>query len=292
MPSPLVRRIRLGYAIRTLRDDLSLTAEAFAKRSQSLTRLDVTRLETAALRRPDLGKVMACLEAAGVDEGSARWHEIVRMARDGGKKGVWWEKAEFSGISERQKRCADVECGAVTIRHYHNSLIPWMLQTREYIEARDHAWREEGAQIDPIQGISRLRRQAEVTGEAGPQISIVIEEQVIRRPLVDRPVMARQLRHLAETTETNPRIDLRLLPVDAQFGRHSTPLMPFDLFTYEDPGDGTAMMIPTINDDVLVTEAAEVEPYVHLWDRLRDAALSQVDTAAFIAQAAAKLVAR
>jgi transcriptional regulator with XRE-family HTH domain len=276
--------------MRELRRGLDLTAEAFAKRS-GLTRLDVTRLETAALRKPDLSKVMACLEAGGVKQGSPKWHALVNMARDGGLKG-WWDKAEFEGMSARQKRCADVESGAVTIRHYHNSLIPWMLQTPDYVAARNGAWRDSGEAVDPIQGTGRLRRQAEVTGRDGPKISIVIEEQVIRRPLVDAPVLAGQLLHLSEAAAQNPRIELRLLPVSAEFGRHSTPLMPFDLFTYADPGDGIAMMTPTINDDVLVTEPVDVEPYVRLWSRLHDAALTAADTSALIAREAARVAAK
>lgn len=286
--SPLVRRMRLGVVMRELRDDAHMTQEQLAAKAK-VPRTDIPRLEKGD-RRTDLDKILKLLDALGLHEDSEAYRTTVRLAREALEKG-WWDEAKFAGMSARQKRCADVESAAVTIRHYHNSTMPWMLQTSEFTAARDAVWRSDGADLDPIQAVARLRRQEEVLRDGGPEITVLLEEQVIRRPLVDAAVMASQLRHLADVSRKLDRISIRVLPVDAKVGRHSVPLMPFDLHTYRDPGDGTAMMIATINDDLLLYDQAEIAPYVRLWERLRDAAMSDTDTAAYIEEQAAALAA-
>lgn len=286
MASPLVRRHRLGVVMRDLRGDV--THEQLAAKAK-VPRSDLSRLENAS-RKPDVAKVMKLLDALGVAEESQRYRDIVRLAREANERG-WWDEPDFAGMSERQKRCADVESAAVTIRHYHNSTMPWMLQSSEFVAARDAVWLSDGADIDPIQAVARLRRQAEVLRDGGPEITVLLEEQVIRRPLVDAAVMAEQLRHLVQVARSQKRISIRVLPVASAVGRHSVPLMPFDLHTYRDPGDGTAMMIATINDDLLIYDQEQIAPYVRLFDRLRDAAMSEQDTAAYIENHAAVLAA-
>ncbi len=288
MASPLVRRHRLGVLFYEMRESLGMTHEQLATKAR-VPRTDVSRLENAR-RPPDVAKVMKMLDALGVPEDSQQWRDIVRLAREANERG-WWDEAEFARMSERQKRCADVESAAVSIRHYHNSAMPWMLQTPEFVSARDEVWRADGVDLDPIQAVARLRRQAEVLRDGGPEITVLLEEQVIRRPLVDAAAMARQLRHLVEVSETMDRISIRVLRVDSKVGSHAVPLMPFDLHTYHDPGDGTAMMIATINDDLLIYDQEQIAPYARLFDRLRDAALSDADTAAYIEEHAAALAA-
>lgn len=285
MVSPLVRRMRLGVVLHELRLEAKMTHEQLAAKAR-VPRTDLSRLETGA-RRTDLDKVLKLLDALGVTEDSERYRTVVRLAREALEKG-WWDEPRFAGMSARQKRCADVESAAVTIRHYHTCAMPWMLQTSEFVAARDAVWLSDGADLDPIQAVARMRRQEEVLRYGGPQITVLLEEQVIRRPLVDAAVMATQLRHLVEVASSMEHISIHVLPVDATVGRHSVPLMPFDLHNYHDPGDGTAMMVATVNDDLLIYDQEEIAPYVRLWDRLYDAAMSAEDTAEYIEEHAAR----
>lgn len=288
MSSPLVRRYRLGLALRALRDKAGITSEELGKRA-GISRLDVSRMETAA-RKPDTNKVMACLEVLGVKEDSETWRTLVRISRDANRKG-WWDATQFAEMSERQKRCADVESGATSIRYYHNSLIPWVVQTADYLEARDDVERAKGVEVKPVQGVARLRRQSEVVRSDGPKITMLLEEQVIRRPLAGAKVMAEQLRHLVDVIEDDKQISIQVLPVECSFGREAVPLAPFSLYTYDDPADGTAMVLETINSDEFIYEQDEVTPYVQLFDSMRDAAMSEADSAAFITKHAKKLAA-
>lgn len=288
MVSPLVRRLRLGEMIRDLRAAADMTHEQLAAKAK-VPRTDISRIELGK-RKPDVGKVMKLLEALGVAEGADSWRLAIRLAMEANEKG-WWDAAKFAGMSERQERCADVESGSTSIRHYHSSHIPWMFQTPEFIAARDDIWRSNGVEISPIQGVARLRRQAEVLREGGPAITVLLEEQVIRRPLVNADVMADQLRRLAQFGREVERISVRLLSVERPIGHHPVPLIPFDLHTFEDPDDGVAMLVTTHNDDLLVHDQQLVAMYVHLFEQMRDAALSEADTAASIEEHAARLAA-
>ncbi len=284
----MVRRLRLGVAVRELRRQAGMTHEQLAAKAR-LPRTDISRLETGA-RKPDVGKVMTFLDALGSGEGSETWRTMIRLAREASEKG-WWDGAEFSGMSERQKRCADVESGARWIALYQNSLIPGLVQTPEFIAARDRALLDDGIAVDSAQGAARSRRQRELIRDGGPAIDIVLEEQVVRRRVVDPKTMADQLRHLVGLAGRFPQISIRVLPVECTFTRGHVPRSPLALHTFADEADGTALLVETVDDDMLIYDQREVASYVRLWDRLRDAALSDADSAAFIEKTAADLVA-
>lgn len=288
MVSPLVRRMRLGVVMRELRDEAGMTQEQLAAKAR-VPRTDIPRLEKGD-RRIGVDKILALLDALGYADDSDTYRTTVRLSREALERG-WWEEAKFAGMSDRQKRCADVESGSRSIRLYRSSVMPWMLQTPEFVAAYDAAWRAEGTEVDPVQGAARLRRQAEVLRTDGPPIEVLLEEQVIRRPLVDAGVWAAQLRHLVQISRETDRIGIRVLPVECIIGHHSVPLIPFELHAFDDPDDGIAMLVTTHNDDLLVYDQQVVAHYVRLCNGLRDAAMSDADTAAFIEEHAARLAA-
>jgi hypothetical protein len=112
---------------------------------------------------------------------------------------------------------------------------------------------------------------------------------VIRRLVVDPPTMVKQLRHLVAVTRQFPRVSVRILPVECSFASGHVPRSPLTLHTFSDDEDGTALLIETVNDDLLMRDPFEVAPYSRLFERTRDAALSEADSVEFIEKHAAKL---
>lgn len=280
--SPLIRRHRLARMVRELRGQV-MTADQLA-RGAGCSRSEISRLENAE-GVPRIRHVISVAKALGVGTDCPQGATIIDVAHAANMRG-WWDATEFKGISKGQRRCADVESAAVTMRHYNTSVMPWLLQTARYIEARDESRRADGVAVAPVHGLARLRRQQEVMGTDGPQMTILLEEQVIRRPLVDAEIMAEQLRHLAQVNSTNPRVTVQILPVRASFGRHAVPIAAFSLYTYPDPADLTAMMQPTMTDDVLVYDQTLVPLYERLFARLHEAALSPEESTALLAREA------
>ncbi|WP_018352539.1 helix-turn-helix domain-containing protein [Longispora albida] len=285
MTSPYVRRLRLGNELRELRKQAGLTSEGLAQKFAGGTRLKVSRLETAA-RKPDLGDVMKVLEALGVETGSGRWLSLVQVARDGAERG-WWEKPAYSGMGARQALWADLEAGATYIRMYEPATVPGVLQTSEFIHARNEtvAATYAGAFDAVATASGRLRRQEEVFRPGGPMLDVILEEQALRRLAVPPAIMRAQLEHLVALCE-HEQVTLRVLPIEIDVVSVYLPRGPYNLFSFSDPNDPVVLLADNLTADVVSGDADEVAPYAQLFDRLAEGALPPAESAAHIAKLA------
>lgn len=68
----------------------------------------------------------------------------------------------------------------------------------------------------------------------GPTYEAIIDEVAIRRLSASPEAVKKQLYHLATTVNGNPKITLRVLPVDARIGGYAVPRCTFSIYTYED----------------------------------------------------------
>ncbi|MGW3610612.1 helix-turn-helix domain-containing protein [Micromonospora sp. NPDC005163] len=287
MISPLARRLRLGNAIRELRDQAGLTGVELGRRA-GLDRTAVSKVENGE-RRP-LDTILKLLDVL-LAEDDERYRGLQRVARDGLAKG-WWTGPEFAGMGERQAKTADIESGARTIREYQNSLLPGLLQTEAYARHRGQVALDDGADFDLNGTVAgRLRRQQQISGPDGSDYDVVLEPQAIERQPVPPGVMREQLLHLLDLATTRENISVRVLPVDARLGRGYVPRSPFSLYAYPDAEDLTLVAVDTVTADLLVTDAREAQRYAQLFDQLRDAALSTEESADLIQKAAGALAA-
>jgi hypothetical protein len=87
----------------------------------------------------------------------------------------------------------------------------------------------------------------------------------------------------------DPKVTLRVLPVDARIEDFAVPRCTFSIYTYPDPGDPVVVTIDSVTNDLILTEPAQVTPYDQLYQRLRAAALSPVDSLDLLTKAAAEL---
>ncbi|GIJ47303.1 transcriptional regulator [Virgisporangium aliadipatigenens] len=281
MPSPYVRRLRLGNELRDLRKAAGLTADQLARRIGE-SRLKISRLETGA-RKPDVADVMKVLETLGIDEGTDRWRELVRVARDAAARG-WWETQSFSDMGG-QARWADVESGATSMRIYESHLIPGLVQTESYVRARNDIVAGEGAVFNHAVTVAgRLRRQEEFTQKPDRTMAVILEEQAIRRLVVPREVMAEQLQHLIGLVE-HDQITLGIVPVEVELLDVRAPRAPFTICTYDDPHDPVVVLLDQVAASQVLIEPDEVGPYLRLFDRLTAVALSSEDTLTYLVRA-------
>jgi len=293
--SPFVRRLRLASELRELRTEAGLTHDQLARRIGQ-SRAQISRLENGHI--VDQADVLAILDTLGVD--GERWTQIVTIAREAGERG-WWEYHRAMG--ERQKRYADLEAGATTIREYQQNFIPGLLQTPEFVRARTDAT----AELEPMEGTSvdavlagRAGRQRMLRRPGAPSYEVVIDEVAIRRLSAPPEIVRDQLHHLAAIT-THPgkpggraphsgsQIALRVLPVNARIEGYTVPRSAFSIYTYADPGDPTVVAVDTVTDDLLLTSRDVVDRYQQLYQRLHDAALSQQDSRDLLTKAAAEM---
>ncbi|GAA4074558.1 helix-turn-helix transcriptional regulator [Actinomadura miaoliensis] len=285
MPSPYVRRLLLAAEIRKLRESRDLTTDEFARLVYQ-SRSKIIRLENGTLRVDlyDLMNMLDRLEVTGTQQ-----EKIIRLARDAGEK-HWWDRYG-NAMGPRQRLYADLESGADTIREYNQTAIPAVLQTPEFVDAL--------VELDRCQGSldyrpermaeARKQRQNHLLKEDGPTYEAIVDEYVMHRLAVPRPVMAAQLRHMVDVVTAEERIIVRILPNNVLIPGGLLPLASFSLYTFPDPGDPPMAVVETVTTDLVLTQRREVARYTGMYNRLRDAALSRERSLAHLNEVADRL---
>lgn len=268
MISPYVRRLRLAAELRSLRAQGGLTHEQLARKIGQ-SRAQISRLENGHV--VDQDDVMKILDALAVDDTS--WTRIMTIAREAGERG-WWESNRAMG--ERQALYANLEAGAQTIREFQMTFIPGLLQTPEFTRARSEAEHDDTGTASysaDKAADGRLGRQRMLRRPGGPTYEVILDELAIRRRAAPREVVKAQLYHIAATVNGNPKINARVLPVEASIDHYSVPRSAFSIYRFADPDDPTVVAVDTVTDDLVLTGDEDVQRYEELFERLLAAAL-------------------
>jgi transcriptional regulator with XRE-family HTH domain len=285
--STYVRRLRLAAELTAARQAQQLSSDALA-RAAGLPRTTVSRLENARTRPDpnDVMKILECLQVTG-----DAWTKLLTIARQASERG-WWESSA-SEMGARQALYADLEAGARSIREYQMTLLPGLLQTGAFTQARagiDKAdW---SAHFDPDRAVeARAGRQRVLHRTDGPIYEVVIDELAVRRPAASDGVLRDQLIHIAQQARTDNKITVRVLPVDGRVKGYMVPRSGFSIYTYPDPEDPVVVAVDTVTDDLVLTKPDAVAHYLELYALLTDAAHSP-DTSMRFLQATADRISR
>jgi DNA-binding XRE family transcriptional regulator len=284
MISTHVRRLRLGAELTRLRGGLA--SEKLA-RAAGLPRTTISRLENGRMR-PDTDDVMRILECLKIT--GEQWTTVMTIAREASERG-WWESGA-SRMGESQALYANLEAGADAIAEYQMALLPGLLQTASFTEARarvDEAdW---SASFDPIRAVeARAGRQRMLHRPGGPAYEVVIDEMAIRRSTAVDDIRHEQLVHIRQLAQHDPKITVRVLPIDCRIEGRTVPRSGFSIYHYPDPDDPVVVAVDSVTADLVLTEAVPVAHYQKLYGRLRDAALTPVGSIQFLAEMAENIV--
>ena len=284
MISPFVRRQRLGQEIIKLREAAGFTHDQLAKLADGVTRQKLSRLENGHTR-PDIAMLMKVLEVFKVSPTSSKWRDLIRVAQQASERG-WWESFG-NAMGERQQMRANLEAGAEEIREFL-TFIPGLVQTEDFVRGRADSYY--GVSLPPTYDLDRAvaarkTRQNMLHRPDGPRYEVILDEVALTRAAVPPPVMAAQLRHIVELAEQQSRVSVRVLRSHQSLRDYWTPRSQFSVYTYPDPDDPTVVCVDTEMQDLVHTTPEPVAPYVQLYDRLREAALSDEDSVAVIAKA-------
>ncbi|WP_446215161.1 helix-turn-helix domain-containing protein [Micromonospora sp. IBHARD004] len=206
-----VPRRQLGRLLRQFRTEAGVTLDAAAE-ALEYSRQKIWRIECGlgAVRVLD---VKAMCELYNV---SAEMTEAMRgLAAETKSKG-WWH-AYGDAVPNWFELYVGLESAAASLRQYQETVIPGLLQTREYIQAlaridqpsANDEEREHAVQV-------RLQRQNLLTRRLPqpPRLDAVISEAVLRRRVGGHAVMIGQLNGLLEASE-RPNVSLRVVPLAA-----------------------------------------------------------------------------
>jgi len=158
---------------------------------------------------------------------------------------------------------------AAVIREYASHAVPGLLQTPEYARALlsvGHSLRDAEHLEERV--AARLDRQIRLTGPGRPQLWIILDEAVLRRPVGGSAVMRGQLEKLLRMAE-EPNITVQVLPFDQ--GEHGA--LGGSLTVLVMPDGSEVAYTEGAHHGQLTEEPDEVERFVLTYDHLRAMAL-------------------
>ncbi|MEO3742156.1 DUF5753 domain-containing protein [Plantactinospora sp. B5E13] len=168
------------------------------------------------------------------------------------------------------------------IRQFEATLVPGLLQTPEYATALFRTRPGVTERQVAAKVAVRLERQRILTRRRprAPELDVIVDESVLRRPILDRDAWLAQLAHLANANRL-PTVTVRVLPLAA--GPHAASVASsFHIFEF--PAQGTRPPEPTtvysenLTGALYLDKPAEIGAYDDVWRTLDTLALSQEDS--------------
>ena len=221
---------RLAAELRRLRERTGLTGEEVSQRlGWSGSKLSRIERHQIGVKQTDLRKL---LDLYGVDE--TYRDELLALARESRQKGLQQRAAaRFPQVATYVYAEAEAEA----VWNWEPQIIPGLLQTRGYARAVTQLWL--GMFPGPPSEIdrwveTRLLRQQVLTRDPPLQLSVVMDESVLRRKFGDETIMRQQLERLAEASDM-PNVAVRIYPIDGDY-----PPLATGAFSY--------MQFPQVHD--------------------------------------------
>jgi transcriptional regulator with XRE-family HTH domain len=280
--SPTVRRRRLAAELRGIRESRGKSGDAVAAALKwSPSKISRYELARTTLKPQEVERLLGYYEITG-----SRRTLLLALAEDAARKG-WWE--EFAdGLSADYQQFIGLEHEASSISIWHVEAITGLLQTEAYARHIISSY----SQVEPIAPgmIERLvkvrtQRQQVLTREPGLQLSVVLDESILKRRIGDELVMYEQLQRLVHDAD-QPNITVRILPLNAQ---HTVFGESFVIFRFGPDND--AMLQDVVSTEHLrndFTVEGERETYLHriAFQMLVDASLDPASSRELIVETA------
>ena len=217
--SPTVRRRRLAAELREIREDKGKSGDAVAA-ALRWSPSKISRYERArtGLRPPEVARLLDYYQITG-----PRRALLLGLAEDAAQKG-WWEEFADS-LSEDYQQFIGLEHEAASMAIWHVDVVTGLLQTEDYARHIIGSY----SRVEPMPpGMIgrmvkvRMRRQ-QVLNREELQLSVVLDESVLKRRIGDESVMYEQLQWLVKEAD-RPNLTLQILPLNAQHMVFGSPL--------------------------------------------------------------------
>jgi transcriptional regulator with XRE-family HTH domain len=279
--SPTVRRRRLAAELRGIRESKGKSGDAVAT-ALKWSPSKISRYERArtGLRPREVERLLDYYQITG-----PRRALLLELAEDAAQKG-WWEEFGDS-LSEDYQQFIGLEHEATSMAIWHVDVVPGLLQTEAYARHIISSY----SRIEPVApGMIgrmvrvRMRRQ-QVLNREELQLSVVLDESVLKRRIGGEAVMYEQLQRLGREAERHD-LTLQVLPLDAQ---HTVFGESFVIFGFG--VDSDAMLQDVVSTEHLrsgFSLEGERETYLHriAFQMLADASLDPAASRALILETA------
>jgi transcriptional regulator with XRE-family HTH domain len=241
-----------GARVRRLRTAAGLTQAELGERTHVVS-TRITQIERASGAKPTLELARALDVVLGADNLLVElWPYVYREAFPD------WSR-KFMEYAER----------AVAVREYAAHVVPGLLQTEDYARAVLRVGRTLGNEEQLKERVTlRMGRQKRLATPDRPELWVVLDEAVLRRPVGGQTVMREQLGRLLATAR-EAHITLQVLPFDQ--GEHDVMGGSLTLLTMPDGSE--LAYTEGAHYGQLIEDPDEVGRFALTYDRLRAAAL-------------------
>jgi transcriptional regulator with XRE-family HTH domain len=266
--SPTVRRRRIARELRQLRERSHLTLDQ-AARQLDMSKSNLSRIENAqiGIKPRDVRAALALYGVTGTDA-----EALVEIARGAQQRG-WWQN--YSGVlPEWFEFYVGLEAEASTVRTFEAESVPGLLQTEAY--AREMFLLTAGATEVEKKVAARIHRQ-DLLRQESTQLSAVLNEAVLLRPVGGTKVMSEQLEHLADLTEL-PNVTVQVLPFTA--GGHPAMTTPYVILSFADAPDESIVYLENLTNGQALEEPEHVGGYTLVHQKLCSMALGPEESTA------------
>ncbi|MEU6711233.1 helix-turn-helix transcriptional regulator [Nonomuraea sp. NPDC046802] len=268
--SPTVRLRRLARELRKLREDSGLMPEAAAAQL-GWSRSKVSRIETGRTMA-SRSDVAAVCDLYGVD--SSHRAGLIQLAGEVRQRGWWTAYADvFTGSY------IGLEDEAASIRQWEVQLIPGLLQTEDY--ARTVISQHRPDEEVQRRVMARVARRTLLSRPNAPQLSAVMDEAAIRRPIGGNQIMHEQLEQLLIAAR-RPNVSIKVLPFGA--GEHAGLEGAFTILAFAEEIDPDVAYMEGTAGDIYVESSDQVDRCKLIFERISDAALSPEDSLGLISK--------
>ncbi|GAB7041991.1 MULTISPECIES: helix-turn-helix domain-containing protein [Catenuloplanes] len=280
-PGSTVPRRQLGRYLRRLREQAGVTVKAAAAELEcSIQKL--WRIEKGAVPVRGADVKVLCQRYGASEEMT---QALVALAKETKAKG-WWHS--YGDVVPRWFEVyVGMEAAASRLRMYEPSLVPGLLQSRDYADAAIRADQPGMGDEERRRRVDLRRERQELLARSFPEppaLEAIVCETVLRRDPGPPGVMARQLAYLQKAGE-QPHISIRVLPLAIGLHRASVA----GAFTIlEFPSEGNERREPptvyseSLTGAIYLDKSQEIEAYEEVWVSLAASALSEGDSAAMI----------
>ncbi|MCU1679447.1 MAG: transcriptional regulator [Amycolatopsis sp.] len=277
MSGSTVPRRQLGRYLRDARGKARLTVKAAAE-ALEWSEAKIWRIETGqtSLRSLD---VEAMCRVYGVD--AEMTEALMGLAKETKTRG-WWH-AYGDVIPGGFDVYIGLEGAASEFHWYESELVPGLFQTADYTRALITADHDDiGTEEVERRVRLRMERQTLLTrATAAPELRVVLNEAIVRRPVGGAGVQAGQLSRLVEVAEL-PNVALRVATFAAGL-HHGIMSGPFVTLRFPTNGDGKASEPPTVyvdgfTGDLYLDKPQEIERYDQAFQRIWGASLNEADS--------------
>jgi hypothetical protein len=248
-----------------------------AARQLDMSKSNLSRIENAqiGIKPRDVRAALALYQVTGDDA-----EALIEIARGAQQRG-WWQN--YSDVlPEWFEFYVGLEAEAESLRTYEAESVPGLLQTEAY--AREMFRRTAGEEGLERKVAARLRRQEVLHRQSPPvDLSVVLNEAVLLRPVGGRAVMAEQLTRMSQVAQL-PNVTCHVLPFAA--GGHPAMSTPYVILTFADAADQSVVYLDNLTLGLALEEAGHVRGYRLVHEELCRMALGPAESLTRIEEAA------